>query len=230
MHGVESSNMKPAETDAWTVTENNDFLTEEIYKNSLTSGPILLQSKLMPRGTEGGQFHRRKINFPSPSFGQRCFHWNVLFHSVDSASTNSEYKTNHCSGVKGVSTDPQPLVQNRPCIKQYGVSCNPVLIGCSLNLQVHGPAHASASGRRPPALLTSAGPALAFEPPVIWLSWPFQAFSLTSDTQCTSPPAAGKDGKRVRDESTPQQAAATKPKYPVSDQAEVQKRWRVLPT
>lgn len=76
MHGVESSNMKPAETDAWTVTENNDFLTEEIYKNSfpLTSGPILLQSKLMPRGTEGGQFHRRKINFPSPSFGQRCFH------------------------------------------------------------------------------------------------------------------------------------------------------------
>lgn len=58
-----------------------------------------------------------------------------------------------------------------------------------------------------------------------WLSWPFQAFSLTSDTRCSSLHAAGKDGKRVRDESTLQQAAATKPHLPDSDQAAVQRCW-----
>ena len=37
--------------------------------------------------------------------------------------------------------------------------------------------------------------------------------------------AAGKDGKRVRDESTLQQASATKPHLPDSDQAAVQRCW-----
>ena len=83
--------------------------------------------------------------------------------------------------------------------------------------------HTLASRRRPLALTLRRGPLL--HPSPSYLSGPFQTFPLTSDTRSTGPRAAGKDGKRIRDESTAQQAAVTKSNLPDSDSAEVQRCW-----